>query len=141
MMRLEKSYRMVGTEMSIEYSAYESGLDRFIDLEKNDFLGRENLISWKEKGHQNKFVTLHVKETKDADAIGGNPIYINRKLVGRATSGGYGFRVGFSIALAMVEPDYAELGTILEIDILGKIYEAEVIEESPFDPENVKLRA
>ena len=41
----------------------------------------------------------------------------------------------------MVEPDYAELGTILEIDILGKIYEAEVIEESPFDPENVKLRA
>ena len=141
MMRLEKSYRSIGTEMSIEYSAYESGLDRFIDMEKNDFLGRDGLIFHKEKGHKNKFVTLHVKKTTDADAIGGNPIYTNGKLVGRATSGGYGFRVGFSIALAMVEPDYADIGRILEIDILGKIYSAEVIKESPFDPENVKLRA
>ena len=141
MMRLEKSYRMVGTEMSIEYSAYESGLDRFIDHQKNDFLGRDGLILHREIGHHNQFVTLHVKETKDADAIGGNPIYFNGKLIGRATSGGYGFRVGFSIALAMVEPDYADIGTIVEIDILGKNYLAEVIEESPFDPENVKLRA
>ncbi len=141
MMRIEKSYRMVGTEMSIEYSAYESGLHRFIAHEKNDFLGRDGLIFLKEKGYKNKFVTLHVKDTKDADAIGGNPIYINGKLIGRVTSGGYGFRVGFSIALAMVEPSYADVGTNLEIDILGKIYLAEVVEESPFDPENIKLRA
>ena len=141
MMRLEKSYRMVGTEMSIEYSAYESGLGKFIDLQKNDFIGREGLISHKEKGHQNQFVTLHVKDTKDADAIGGNPIYNKGKLIGRATSGGYGFRVGFSIALAMVDPDYADIGMNLEIDILGKNYLAEVIQESPFDPKNARLRA
>ena len=132
---------MVGTEMSIEYSAYESGLGKFIDLKKNDFIGRDGLISQKEKGHQNQFVTLHVKDTENADAIGGNPIYNNGKLIGRATSGGYGFRVGFSIALAMVDPDYADIGMNLEIDILGKNYLAEVIGESPFDPENVKLRA
>ena len=41
----------------------------------------------------------------------------------------------------MVEPSYADVGTNLEIDILGKIYLAEVVEESPFDPENIKLRA
>ena len=86
-------------------------------------------------------MTLHVKNTKDADAIGGNPIYNNGKLIGRATSGGYGFRVGFSIALAMVDPDYADIGTNLEIDILGKNYLAEVIEESPFDSNNARLRA
>ena len=141
MMRLEKSYRMVGTEMSIEYSAYESGLGKFIDLQKNDFIGRDGLISHKEKGYQNQFVTLHVKDTEDADAIGGNPIYNNGKLIGRATSGGYGFRVGFSIALAMVDPDYADIGMNLEIDILGKNYLAEVIQESPFDPKNARLRA
>ena len=141
MMRLEKSYRMVGTEMSIEYSAFESGLDRFINLQKPDFHGRENLLSWQQKGFNNSFVTLRVDGVTDADAIGGNPIYQDGRLIGRATSGGYGFRVGFSIALAMVEPEYSALGTTLQIDILGANYAAEVIEESPFDPENAKLRA
>ena len=141
MMRLEKSYRMVGTEMSIEYSALESGLHRFVKLDKPDFLGREGLVLSNEKKANNQFVTLHVRDITDADAIGGNPIYNGEKLVGRATSGGYGFRVGFSIALAMVKPEQAAIGTMLEIDILGKKYGAEVIEESPFDPENARLRA
>ncbi len=141
MMRLEKSYRMVGTEMSIEYSAFESGLHRFVKLDKPDFLGREGLVLSKEKEANNQFVTLHVRETTDADVIGGNPIYNGGKLVGRATSGGYGFRVGFSIALAMVKPESSAIGTLLEIDILGKKYAAEVIEESPFDPKNARLRA
>ena len=141
MMRLEKSYRMVGTEMSIEYSALESGLHRFVKLDKPDFLGREGLILSNEKKADNQFVTLHVRDITDADAIGGNPIYNGGKLVGRATSGGYGFRVGFSIALAMVNPEQAAIGTMLEIDILGKKYGAEVIEESPFDPKNARIRA
>ena len=139
-MRLEKSYRMVGTEMSIEYAAFESGLDRFVNMQKPDFIGRDGLASWQARGLSNQFVTLGVLDTDDADAIGGNPIYHDGQLVGRATSGGYGFRVGRSLALAMVQPDYASLGTTLEIDILGTRYKAEIIEESPFDPNNDRLR-
>ena len=139
-MRLEKSYRMVGTEMSIEYAALESGLDRFVQLQKPDFIGREGLLAWQEEGFANSFVTLEIKDTADRDVIGGNPIYRDGELVGRATSGGYGFRLGKSLALAMVSPDCAELGTALEIDILGDRFAAEIIEESPFDPANERLR-
>ena len=139
-MRLEKSYRMVGTEMSIEYAALESGLDRFVQLQKPDFIGREGLLAWQEKGFANSFVTLEIKGTTDRDVIGGNPIYRDGQLVGRATSGGYGFRIGKSLALAMVSPDCSDLGTSLEIDILGDRFAAEIIEESPFDPANERLR-
>ena len=139
-MRLEKSYRMVGTEMSIEYAALESGLDRFVQLQKPDFIGRAGLLAWQEKGFANSFVTLEVKGTTDRDVIGGNPIYRDGELVGRATSGGYGFRLEKSLALAMVSPDCAAVGTALEIDILGDRFAAEIIEESPFDPANERLR-
>jgi dimethylglycine dehydrogenase len=139
-MRLEKSYRLVGTEMSIEYAAFESGLDRFVQMQKEDFIGRQGLLDWQQRGFDNAFVTLKVHDTKDADAIGGNPLYLDGKLVGRATSGGYGFRVGHSIALAMLKPELATEGTMIEIDILGSRYQAEVIAESPFDPDNSHLR-
>jgi len=139
-MRLEKSYRMVGTEMSIEYAALESGLDRFVHMQKPDFIGRDGLTEWQERGFSNQFVTLKVNQTGDADAIGGNPIFKDGQLVGRATSGGYGFRLDMSLALAMVAPEYSAPGTDLEIDILGTRYAAEIIEESPFDPENERLR-
>jgi dimethylglycine dehydrogenase len=141
-MRLEKSYRLVGTEMSIEYSAYESGLHRFVSQKKNgDYIGREGLATWEAKGADNAFVTLKVHDTTDADAIGGNPIYQNGTLVGRCTSGGFGFRLGYSIALAMVKPELAEIGAMFDIDILGQSYKAEIVEESPFDPQNTHLRA
>ena len=141
-MRLEKSYRLVGTEMSIEYSAYESGLHRFVSKKKEgDYIGRDGLAAWEAQGVQNAFVTLKVHDTVDADPIGGNPIYQDGQLVGRCTSGGYGFRLGYSIALAMVKPELAEIGTMFDIDILGTSFKAEVVEESPFDPQNTHLRA
>jgi dimethylglycine dehydrogenase len=62
------------------------------------------------------------------------------ELVGRATGGGFGFRVDKSLALGMVRPDLAEPGTQLEIDILGRNYRATVIPDSPFDPKNERLR-
>ncbi|AVX02601.1 4-methylaminobutanoate oxidase (formaldehyde-forming) [Maritalea myrionectae] len=140
-LRLEKSYRLVGTEMSIEYSAYESGLDRFIALKKGDFVGKDNLIAWKERGAKNAFATLEVMGCEDADVIGNNPIYLDGEVVGRATGGGFGFRLNKSLALAMVRPDLAETGQELEIEILGQRYKAAVLEESPYDPTNERLRS
>jgi dimethylglycine dehydrogenase len=139
-MRLEKSYRMVGTELSIEYSAYESAMDRFVQPDKGDFLGREGLLGSKDAGLANLLVTLEVTGVDDADALGNNALSIDSKVVGRATSGGFGFRVNKSLALGMVQPEYSEAGTTLEIDILGKVYTATVIPDSPFDPKNERLR-
>jgi dimethylglycine dehydrogenase len=140
-LRIEKSYRLVGTELSIEYAAYESGLDRFVHPNKGDFIGRDALVRWRERGFANRFVTLEVHDVTDADALGNNPIYANGKLVGRATGGNYGFRVEKSLALAMVTPEVADLGTELEMDILGTRHPVTVIPESPYDPENQRLRS
>jgi len=140
-LRVEKSYRMIGTEMSIEYAAYESGLDRFVHPEKGAFLGRDRLLAWRDRGFTNAFVTLDVSGVTDADALGNNPIFADGDLVGRATGGNYGWRLGKSLALAMVRPDLSDVGTALEIEILGERYSATVVPESPFDPENQRLRA
>jgi dimethylglycine dehydrogenase len=140
-MAVEKSYRLIPRELSIEYNAYESGLDRFIKPDKGDFIGRDAVVKAKDEGLKWSFVTLEVDGVTDADARGNEAIYRNGKLVGRATHGAFGFRIGKSIALAMVRPDCAAEGTALEIKILGQIHQARVIAESPYDAENVKLRA
>ncbi len=140
-LRLEKSYRLVGTELSIEYAPFESGLHRFIKMDKDDFTGKAALATWQDKGFENAFATLEVLGTTDADALGNNPIFQDGTVIGRATSGGYGWRLGKSLALAMIRPDLAAVGTELEIEILGNRYAAKVIPESPYDPDNEKLRA
>ena len=140
-LRYEKSYRMVGTELSIEYSAYESGLDRFVYPDKGDFIGCNALLAWRDKGFSNTFVTMEVHGTTDADALGNNPIYGGDDLVGRATGGNYGFRIGKSLALGMVRPELAAVGTELRMNILGTDHEVTIIPESPYDPKNEKLRA
>ncbi len=139
-MRLEKSYRMVGTELSIEYSAYESGMDRFVHPAKGDFLGRDALLAWQKRGADNAFVTLEVHDVVDADALGNNALTKDGEVVGRATGGGYGFRLGKSIALGMLNPELSQVGTEVEIEILGKLYRATVLPESPFDTSQERLR-
>jgi dimethylglycine dehydrogenase len=140
-MRLEKSYRLIPRELSIEYAAYESGLDRFVHPDKGAFLGRDALLRWRDKGFANRFATLEVHGVTDADARGSEPIHRGGKLVGRTTSGGFGWRLAKSLALAMLQPDCAQLGTELDVTILGKAHRATVIAESPFDPKNERLRS
>jgi dimethylglycine dehydrogenase len=139
-MAIEKSYRLIPRELSIEYSAWESGLDRFVHPNKGDFIGRDALVRLREAGPKWSFVTLEVHGVMDADARGSEAIYRNGKLAGRVTNGGYGWRVGKALALAMVRPEHAAEGTELEIKILGRLHKATVIPESPFDPENSALR-
>jgi dimethylglycine dehydrogenase len=140
---IEKSYRLIPRELSIEYSAYESGLDRFVHPNKGQFIGRDALVAGSEKGLNWNFVTLEVHGVTDADSDtrGSEPIYSTGKLVGRATNGGFGWRVNKSLALAMVKPEFAAIGTELEIKILDRLFKASVIMESPYDPDNLKLRA
>ncbi len=74
-MSVEKSYKLIGREMSIEYAAYESGLDRFVHPNKGPFLGRDALVQWREKGFTNQFVTLEVQGVTDCDVRGSEPIH------------------------------------------------------------------
>jgi dimethylglycine dehydrogenase len=139
-LRLEKSYKLVGRELSIEYAALESGLDRFVDFKKGPFLGREALVTWVGKGFENRLVTLEVQGVTDADARGSEPVSKNGAQIGRTTSGGYGWRTGKSLALAMVKPEFSNIGSEVDVRVLGETRRAIVIADSPHDAQNKALR-
>ena len=139
-LRLEKSYKLIGRELSIEYAALESGLERFVDFDKGPFLGRDALIAWEGKGFENKLVTLEVQGVTDADARGSEPVMKHGAMIGRSTSGGYGWRVGKSLAIAMVRPEFSNVGGEVDVRILGEMRRAIVIPNSPYDLRNAALR-
>ena len=127
--------------MSIEYSAFESGLDRFIKLDKEtDFLGKSALKKSFDQGNKNRFITLEIIGTEDADARGSEGIFKDGKLVGRVTSGGFGFRINRSLALGIVKSEFAEIDESLKVEILGKKYKAEISVDAPFDPSGSVMR-
>jgi dimethylglycine dehydrogenase len=139
-LRLEKSYKLVGRELSIEYAALESGLERFVDLDKGPFLGRDALLAWKSRGFENKSVMLELQGVSDADARGSEPVTRNGAMIGRTTSGGYGWRTGKSLAIAMVKPEFSHVGCEVDVRVLGETRQAVVIPDSPYDPKNAALR-
>jgi dimethylglycine dehydrogenase len=139
-LRIEKSYRYWRVDLSTEYTPLESGMGRFVQLNKGEFVGREALLHQQQKGLPWNFVTLQV-QAKDSDRWRNEPIYDGEKMIGRATSGAYGYTLGKSLAVGYVRPDNARPGTRLDMVLLGERYPAEVISESPWDPENARLRA
>ena len=140
-LRLEKSYKLVGRELSIEYAALESGLEQFVDFHKGPFLGRDALVTWCGKGFENKLVTLEIPGSTDADPRGSEPVTKEGRTVGRTTSGGFGWRTGKSLALAMVRPEVAAAEAEVDVRVLGEDLRAVVIADSPYDPGNMALRA
>ena len=76
----------------------------------------------------------------DADPRGSEPVTRDGAIVGRTTSGGYGWRTGKSLALAMVRPEYSRPGTEVEVRVLGETRRAVVVADSPYDPANTALR-
>ena len=142
-LRLEKSYRAWGTELSKEVTAWESGMDRFIRLDKNgDFVGRAALEKQRaEGGLRWKLVTLLIDGPEDADPWGTESIWHEGSVVGRATGGGFSVAFGRQIAMAFVRPEVAAEGTTLAIKMLGSLYPATVVRDSPYDPQNERSRA
>ena len=138
-MRLEKSYRMWGLELTQDYSPLSAGLDRFVRLDNRDFLGREGLLKEKAAGVPHEFITVEV-DAADADCFGNEPIFLGNEMIGRITSGAYGHRIGKSLGIGYITAGAAKLGDSISVQILGDKRPAKIIEESPFDPENARLR-
>ena len=140
-MRLEKSYRLFGTDLNAENSVLEAGLDRFVRFDKNaGFTGRAALLAQKEQGVPNAYRTIEI-DADDADPFGNEPVYIDGEVAGRGTAGGYGHHVGKSLLLGYVRSDAAEIGRACEVRVLDQRRPARIIAESPYDPDNAALRA
>ena len=140
-LRMEKSYRMWGSDMTRDYTPFEASLDRFVRMNKGAFIGREALERQLAAGVPNRFITLAAHDVGDADPLGNEPLFAGGRLIGRATSGYYGHTLKQSLAIGYVRPEFAATGTELEIEILGARRRATVLIESPYDPENRDLRA
>jgi len=141
-LRLEKSYRMWGTDLSPDYTPYEAGLDRFVRLNKGSFIGKAALERQLKDGVPHRFITFEVHDIEDADPLGNEPLFdVHGNLVGRATAGYYGHALRKSLGLGYVTPEFAQLGSELMIEILGERKRATVLIDSPYDPENKELRA
>ncbi|KUP92849.1 GcvT family protein [Tritonibacter horizontis] len=141
-LRMEKGYRAWKGDLSTDYSLLEAGLERFVKLDKpQDFPGKAALQAEAQRGVAKRFVTLIV-DAAEADAPYMSCLYKDGDIVGETTSGGWGYRVGASIALGMVRRDHAQPGTELEVEIYGQMYRAVVQPDQPlWDPKNERLRA
>ena len=140
-MRLEKSFGIWSAEYTQGYTPGMTGLDRWINWQKSDFIGKK--ASYLEKtgnGPNQKLVTLEV-DSNDSDASGFEPIWKNGKRVGFITSGGYGHRVEKSLAMGLINTDLAESGQEIDVHIVGKEKKAKIIPVSPYDPKGELMRA
>ena len=77
---------------------------------------------------------------EDADPWGKEALVLDGKKVGRLTSGGYSVHFGKQIGIGYVRPDLAKTGQKLQLRMLRETWPAEVVEESPYDPQNVAIR-
>ncbi|MFE3838535.1 GcvT family protein [Pseudogemmobacter sonorensis] len=139
-LRLEKSYRAMFRDMNTELTAWESSLDRFIALEKGEFIGRDALIAARDAGVRQRTVTVKI-QTSGKSVIGGEGLYRDGRLVGRITSGGYSYTFGHDLAVALLPVGLGDVGAHFTLTILGEPHDAFVIDESPYDPTALRARA
>ena len=136
-LRLEKGYRVWGSDVTPEDTPFEAGLGFAVKLEKGEFIGRDALL---ERTEPERRLACLVLEDPRAVALGSEPVRVEGELVGRVTSGGYGYTVERSIAYAYLPSAAAEPGTDVEVEIFGEWIPGGVAEEPLFDPEGERIR-
>jgi 4-methylaminobutanoate oxidase (formaldehyde-forming) len=137
-LRLEKGYRAWAADITPEETPYEAGLGFAVRLDKGDFLGRDALVAAKAAGPRKRLRCLVLDDPRSV-CLGNEPVRIGGSVVGRVTSGGYGFSVGRSIAYAYLPPD-ARVGDRGDIDVFGTWTGFEVAKEPLFDPSGDRIR-
>jgi len=136
-LRLERSIGIWNAEYGQGYTPAMTGLDRWV-ADKPAFIGRDAFLAAPPPAR--KLVMLQI-DADGADASGFEPAWHNGQKVGFTTSGGYGHRVGASLALAQVRADLAEVGTALTVHVVGRERGAKVIPLSPYDSKGERMRA
>jgi 4-methylaminobutanoate oxidase (formaldehyde-forming) len=139
-LRLEKGYRVWGADVTPDETPYEGGVGFCVKLDKQGFVGKEALERAKEVGPRTRLCCLTLEDPHSI-ALGNEPVQAGGEVVGRVTTGGYGYTVERSIAYAYLPPAAAEPGTAVEVEIFGRWIGGEVAAEPLFDPEGERIRA
>lgn len=136
----EKAYFSWGVELINEITMIEAGMERFVDFNKGDFIGRDALLQRQQEKITWKIAYVEV-DADNADVRGGEPAFLGDHVIGVATSGAFGYAVQKSLAFVYVHPEYAAPGTTFEIEILGKRRGATILAEAAYDPKNKRLKS
>ena len=140
-LRLDRFFGSWMAEYSPDYTAAETGLDRFIHWSKPvDFIGRTPAELEQKTGPSRKLKCFEVT-ADDADVHGYEPIWLNGDVVGFCTSGGYAHHSGGSFAMGFLPFDIADSTQDVEIEILGQMRPARVVDTPTFDPEGERMRS
>ncbi len=138
-LRLEKGYGSWGREFSVDYTPAEAGLGRFVRLDKGDFIGRDAakaILAAEPK----RRLTVFALDAGKIDPMGNEPVLANGEVVGRLTSGGFGYHVGHAIGLGYIKREVADGANQVEIEILGERRTARILKDAPYDAEGKRLR-
>ena len=140
--RIEKSFGIWSAEFTQDRTPGMTAMDRWIDWDKPDFIGKEAAVAERNGNGPEKIqVTLEI-EDGDSDASGYEPIWSEAgDMVGFVTSGAYGHTVKKSLAMALIEPALANEGTAVTVHIVGVERRAKVITPSPYDPNGMAMRS
>jgi 4-methylaminobutanoate oxidase (formaldehyde-forming) len=137
-LRLEKGYRVWGADITPDETPYEGGLGFCVKLDKQGgFIGREALVEAREPTR--RLVCLVLDDPRSV-ALGNEPVSVGDEVVGRVTSGGFGYTVGDSIAYAYVPAEHAPPGTEVAVEIFGSWIEGRAVEEPLYDPRAERTR-
>lgn len=137
-LRLEKAYPSWGAELSSDYTPFEPGLGRFIDLSR-DFIGRNSLAERAGLPPAERLVSV-VVDADEGDCFGGEAVFRDGSYVGYVSSGGYGHTIGESLALAYLDPGAVEEGASVEVEMIGTRRQAMISLAPRFDPEGKRQR-
>lgn len=139
-LRLDRHFGSWLSEFSPDYTAAETGMDRFISFKKpDDFIGRKAAEAERDTPPPRILATFEV-DAEDADVVAYEPVFIDDSVQGFCTSGGYSHHAGKSIAIALIPREHATAGKIVEIEIMGKRRKATLIIEHLFDPDGSAMR-
>ncbi len=139
-MRIEKGYRHWKADLTTEFDPFESGLERFVTLDKSGFPGRAALLAKRDAAPRRRFVTLKL-ESDEAPAQPGDSVMAGEGVVGTVTSAAWGYRVAENLAMAFVEPGALESGEALGILLLGENVPAAIVPPCRYDPEGLRVRS
>jgi len=136
-LRLEKGYRVWGSDISPEDTPYEAGLGFAVKPDKGDFIGRDALL---DAGEPTRRLACLVLDDPRSVALGSEPVRIGGEILGRVTSGGYGYTVDRSIAYAYLPASSSAPATRVDVEIFGEWIPGTVAEEPLFDPKGDRIR-
>jgi glycine cleavage system aminomethyltransferase T/glycine/D-amino acid oxidase-like deaminating enzyme len=138
-LRLEKGYRLWGQDITPEHDPIEAGLGFAVRWDK-DFQGRRALERIRERGSAHKLACITLDDPGGV-VLGKEPIHADGRVVGYATSAGYGFSIGRCIVYGYLPADLAVEGTPVEVEYFGERLAATVAADPQFDPKHERLKA